>query len=101
MSNSSHIKVSQQGLTNAINRVNSAKDEFEHALSVIETTITSLDEVWLGNSQAAMKEKYLEKKALFQQFVEEIESYAADMTAYRDDVAQRDQALASQISNNT
>lgn len=98
---SNHIKVSQQGLTNAINRIRSAKEEYDHALSVIEATIQSLDEVWLGSSQVAMREKFEEKRPIFKQFAEEIESYALDMAAYRDDVAQRDQALASQIANNT
>ena len=100
MSNS-HIKVSQQGLTNAINRIRSAKEEYDHALSVIESTIRSLDEVWKGNSQIAMRERYEEKRSVFKQFGDEIEAYAVDMAAYRDDVAQRDQALAAQIANNT
>ena len=100
MSNS-HIKVSQQGLTNAINRIRSAKEEYDHALSVIEATINSLDAVWNGNSQIAMREKFDEKRATFKQFAEEIESYATDMAAFRDDVAQRDQALASKIASNT
>lgn len=98
---SSHIKVSQQGLSNAISRVRSAKEEYDHALSVIESTIRSLDAVWNGKAQMAMREKFEEKKATFQQFSEEIESYAADMAAFRDDVAQRSQELASRIASNT
>jgi WXG100 family type VII secretion target len=97
---SSHIKVSQQGLTNAITRIRSAKEEYDHALSVIESTIKSLDAVWNGKAQVAMREKFEEKRATFKQFGEEIESYATDMTAFRDEIAQRDQALASQIANN-
>lgn len=97
---SSYIKVSQQGLTNAISRVRSAKEEYDHALSVIETTINSLDAVWNGKAQVAMREKFDEKRAIFKQFAEEIESYATDMTSFRDDVAQRDQALAAKISSN-
>jgi len=98
---SSHIKVSQQGLTNAIGRIRSAKEDYDHALSVIESTINSLDEVWNGNAQIAMRQRFDEKRAVFKQFAEEIERYALDMTAYRDDVAQRDQTLASQIASNT
>ena len=97
---SSYMKVSQQGLTNAISRIRSAKEEYDHALNVIESTIRSLDAVWNGKSQVAMREKFEEKRATFKQFSEEIESYATDMAALRDDVAQRDQALASQIANN-
>ena len=97
---SSHIKVSQQGLTNAISRIRSAKEEYDHALSVIESTINSLDAVWNGKAQVAMREKFDEKRGTFKQFGEEIESYAADMAALRDDIAQRDQELASRIANN-
>ena len=97
---SSHIKVSQQGLTNAITRIRSAKEEYDLALSVIESTIKSLDAVWNGKAQVAMREKFDEKRATFKQFGEEIESYAADMAALRDDIAQRDQELASRIANN-
>ena len=97
---SSYMKVSQQGMTNAISRIRSAKEEYDHALSVIESTIKSLDAVWNGKAQVAMREKFEERRAAFKQFGEEIEQYAADMTAFRDDIAQRDQALASQIANN-
>ena len=97
---SSHIKVSQQGLTNAISRIRSAKEDYDHALSVIESTINSLDSVWNGKAQVAMREKFAERKAMFKQFSEEIERYATDMTAFRDDVAQRDQELAARIANN-
>lgn len=100
MSNS-HIKVSQQGLSNAINRIRSAKEEYDHALAVIESTINSLDDVWTGNAQIAMREKFAEKRATFRQFAEEIDSYAQDMTAFRDQIAQRDQTLASKIASNT
>ena len=98
---SSHIKVSQQGLSNAITRIRSAKEEYEHALSVFEATITGLDGVWAGKAQTAMREKFEERKPTFKQFAEEIESYAADIAAFRDDVAQRDQGLASRIASNT
>ena len=58
------------------------------------------DAVWNGKAQVAMREKFDEKRATFKQFGEEIESYAADMAALRDDIAQRDQELASRIANN-
>ena len=95
----SYMKVTQQGLTNAISRIRQAKEEYDHAISIIETTINSLDSVWQGKAQMAMKENYDSKKATFKQFSEEIETYAKDMAAYRDDVANRDQALASQIAS--
>ena len=95
-----HIKVSQQGLTNAINRIRKAKEEYHDALSAIESTIKSLDAVWKGNAQVAMHDRFYDKKKVFDQFELEIEGYANDMAAYRDDVAQRDQALASKINSN-
>ncbi len=98
---SNHIKVSQQGLNNAISRIRQAKEDFDDALRIIETTINSLDSVWKGNAQVAMKNKYEEKRSTFMQFSDEIESYATEMAAFRDDVAERDQALASQISNSS
>lgn len=95
-----HIKVSQQGLTNAINRIRKAKEEYHDALNAIETTIKSLDAVWKGNAQVAMHDRFYDKKKTFDQFELEIESYADDMAAYRDDVAQRDQGLAAKINSN-
>lgn len=98
---SSNIKVSQQGLTNAISRIRQAKEEYDHALKMIETTINGLDSVWTGKSQRAMRENFESKRSTFNQFAEEIESYAQDMTAYRDEVAERDQALAAQIASSS
>ena len=95
-----HIKVSQQGLTNAINRIRKAKEEYHDALSTVEATIKSLDAVWQGNAQIAMHERFYEKKKIFDEFELEIEGYAEDMVAFRDDVAQRDQELAAKINSN-
>ena len=95
-----HVKVSQQGLTNAINRIRKAQEQYHDALNIIEKTITSLDTVWKGNSQRAMHDRFYEKKKTFDQFEQEIESYANDMAAYRDDVAQRDAGLAAKINSN-
>ena len=97
---SEHIKVSQQGMTNAINRIRTAKQEYDEAIDTIENTIKSLDQVWKGQSQQAMHDRFYEKKKVFEQFAEEIEDYANDMAAYRDAVAQRDQGLASKINSN-
>ena len=98
---SSHIKVSQQGLTSAITRILQAKEEYDHAIQVMETTIRSLDSVWAGDSQLAMKEKFESKRTTFKLFSEEIEQYANDIRAYRDDVAERDGSLAAQISSSS
>lgn len=95
-----HIKVSQQGMTNAINRIRKAKEEYSDAVDAIEATIKSLDTVWKGNAQQAMHDRFYDKKPIFDQFELEIEGYVNDMVAYRDDVAQRDQGLAAKINAN-
>ena len=97
----SHIKVSQQGLSNAASRIRQAKEEYDHAIQTIETTINSLDSVWTGQAQAAMKQKYLDKRSTFRQFSEEIDSYAKDIVAYRNAIAERDRTLAAKIQSNT
>ena len=89
-----HIKVSQQGMTNAINRIRKAKEEYSDAVDAIEAT------VWKGNAQQAMHDRFYDKKPIFDQFELEIEGYVNDMVAYRDDVAQRDQGLAAKINAN-
>lgn len=96
---STPVKLSQQGLTSAINSIRRAKEEYESALLSIERTINGLDGVWQGSAQAAMKNRFEEKRNIFKQFGEEIESYADDMTAFRDDMAERDANLASRIAN--
>lgn len=93
-----HIKASQQGLTSAISRIRQAKEDYDQAMRIIESTINSLDAVWDGNAQKTFKRNYEDKRKMFLQFGEEIEAYADGITAFRDDVAERDQGLAAQIA---
>lgn len=94
------LRASKQGLTSAVNRINQAKEEYDHALQTLETTINSLDAVWEGKAQTEMKNKYESMRNAFKSFGEEIENYGRQITAFKNDLEERDSALAAQISKN-
>ena len=92
-----YIKLSKSGLSSSISRIRQAKEDYDDAMKVFEQTINSLDGVWNSKAQRSMQEKYDSMRSTFQQFSEEIESYAADMTAYRDGMDELDARMAGQI----
>ena len=94
----SYIKLSKSGLSNAASRIQQAKEDYDQAIKVIESTVNSLDGVWDSKAQRSMKEKFDSMRSVFAQFSQEIESYASDMNAYRDGMEDLDARLASQIS---
>lgn len=75
----SRIQLDQQGMSGTINRVRQVKEEYDNAIATLESIINSLDSVWVGDSQRAMKARYEEKKATFKLFSQEIGEYISGM----------------------
>ena len=51
----SRIQLDQQGMSGTIGRVKQVKEEYDNAIATLEAIINSLDSVWVGDSQRAMK----------------------------------------------
>lgn len=75
----SRIQLDQQGMNTTITRVRQVKEEYDTAIATLESIINSLDSVWVGDSQRAMKARYEEKKATFRLFSQEIGEYISGM----------------------
>lgn len=93
------IKLNQQGLSTAINQVKQAKEEYDNAIRTLGNVINSLDGVWQGDSQTAMKNRYDEKKSTFAAFSDEIGEYITGMNKTLQELPGTDQEIASMINS--
>ena len=93
----SFIKLDQQGMADAIRQTRQAKEEYDNAIRTLASVIAGLDAVWQGNAQAAMKNRYDSKKAMFQQFSEEIGEYITGMNKTLNELPGTDAEVAAYI----
>lgn len=93
------IKLTQEGLSDAMNQTKRAKEEYDSAIRTLASIINSLDGVWTGASQAAMKNRYDEKKAAFTAFSEEIGEYISGMNKVLQELPGTDADIARMIDS--
>ena len=93
----SHVKLDQPGLTAAMDKVKRAKTEYDEAMAVIKSVIDSLEEVWQGDSQVSMHNRYYENKQTFDAFSVEIGEYIDGMQRTLRDLPGSDLDTAASI----
>lgn len=94
----SHIKLNQSGLESSKSRVIQAKESYDTAISTLKNVINSLQEVWEGEAQTAMYQRYQEKEKTFQRFSEEIGDYIAGMDKTLKELPGNDAEVAAAIN---
>ena len=65
----------------------------------MKTLIYGLNEIWKGDAQTALLQKYDDMQSTFANFSEIIEAYAVLMDTSAEDMRSVDQAAATRINN--
>lgn len=93
----SHVKLDQQGLTASMNRVRTAKEQYDEAMQTIKNVIDDLQTVWEGDAQVSMYNRYYNNKKTFDAFSVEIGEYIENMQKTLNELPGRDLDTATAI----
>lgn len=96
---STTIQVSPEMLKQKAKQVRDYKAEHDEVMNKMKTLIYGLNEVWKGDAQTALLQKYEGMQSTFANFSELIEAYAVLMDATAEGMRSEDQAAAARINN--
>lgn len=94
-----NIKLDKSGMESAIKLTENAKECYDTAISDLEKVIYNLQEVWNGDSQVAMFNRYEESKAAFKRFSVEIGEYINGMKKTQQELPEEDSRIATIIDS--
>ena len=93
----SHVKLDQPGLTAAMKRVENAKSQYDEAMQIIKNVIDDLQQVWIGDAQTSMYNRYYNDKKTFDAFSVEIGEYIEGMRKTLTELPGKDLETAASI----
>lgn len=93
------IQVTPDLLRQKANEVRQYRGEHEEVMNKFKTLMYALDEIWKGEAQAAIIQRYEAMQPTFQNFVTMLEDYAKLMDASANSLEEVDQQLKQQISS--
>ncbi|MEI3265957.1 MAG: hypothetical protein V8R85_01960 [Frisingicoccus sp.] len=69
------IRLDKQGMEGVISRTKMAKENYDMAIQSLKRIIEGLNDVWVGEAQRGMYERYKDSEKTFAAFSDEIGEY--------------------------